>query len=91
SEQIYDIGASSGVFALIACLLVCHLRFPKQFRPAWYRPDVLIVLVYSVFANTSISAFLVHTFGFAAGTLISFVMVSFGRTAPHAPANDWPQ
>ncbi|MCC8161818.1 MAG: rhomboid family intramembrane serine protease [Lachnospiraceae bacterium] len=90
SEQLYDIGASSGIFALIACLLVCHLRFPKRFHPAWYRPDVIIVLIYFVFANTSVSAFLVHTFGFAAGILISFVMVSTGQIAPHAPANDCP-
>ncbi|MCD8145974.1 MAG: rhomboid family intramembrane serine protease [Clostridiales bacterium] len=78
SEQIYDIGASSGIFALIACLLVCYLRFQKQFLLSWYRPDVIIVLVYFVFANTSISAFLVHTFGFVAGILIGFVMVSTG-------------
>ncbi|MCD7843979.1 MAG: rhomboid family intramembrane serine protease [Clostridiales bacterium] len=78
TEQIYDIGASSGVFTLIACLLVCFLRFPNQFRMAWYRLDVMIVVVYFIFANTSISAFLVHTFGFAAGILIGFIMVSVG-------------
>ncbi|MCD8197359.1 MAG: rhomboid family intramembrane serine protease [Lachnospiraceae bacterium] len=91
SEQIYDIGASSGIFALIACLLVCHLRFPKRLHPVCYRSDGIIVLVYFVFANTSVSAFLVHTFGFAAGILISFVMVSIGRIAVHAPADDCPQ
>ncbi|MCD7750288.1 MAG: rhomboid family intramembrane serine protease [Lachnospiraceae bacterium] len=79
SEQIYDIGASSGVFALIACLIVCTLRFPDQFRFKWYRPDVVIVAVYFVFANSSVTAFLVHTFGFAAGILISFVMVQTGQ------------
>lgn len=78
TEQIYDIGASSGIFALIACLLVYFLRFPKQFRVAWYRLDVIIVVVYFIFANTSTSAFLVHTFGFTAGILIGFIMVSAG-------------
>lgn len=78
AEQIYDIGASSGIFALIACLLVCFLRFPKQFRMVWYRLDVMIMVAYFIFANTSISAFLVHTFGFTTGILISFVMVSTG-------------
>lgn len=79
SEKLYDIGASSGIFALIACLLVCSLRFQWQSSLVWYRPDVIIVVVYFVFANTSISAFLVHTFGFAAGVLLSFVMVSAGK------------
>ncbi len=76
SDQIYDIGASSGIFALIACLVVCILRFPEQFHVILYRPDVIIVIIYFVFANTSITAFLVHTFGFAFGIIISFVMIS---------------
>ncbi|MCD8020842.1 MAG: rhomboid family intramembrane serine protease [Clostridiales bacterium] len=78
SEQIYGIGASSGIFALIACLIVCYLRFPKQFHLVWYRPDVIILLIYFVFANSSVSSFLVHAFGFAAGVLISFIMVVTG-------------
>ncbi|MCD8013212.1 MAG: rhomboid family intramembrane serine protease [Lachnospiraceae bacterium] len=79
SDLIYDIGASSGIFALIACLTVCILRFPKQFHFIWYRPDVIITIVYFLFANTSVSAFLVHSFGFAAGIIISFILVMTGR------------
>ncbi len=79
STPVYDIGASSGVFSLIACLLVCALRFPESCRFKWYRPDLIIVLVYFVFANSSITAFLVHAFGFIAGILISFVMVQAGK------------
>ncbi len=79
SESIYDIGASSGIFALIACLMVCVLRYPEDFRFKWYRLEVLILVVYFVFANSSVSAFLVHAFGFAAGTVISFVMVLAGK------------
>ncbi|MCD7813140.1 MAG: rhomboid family intramembrane serine protease [Lachnospiraceae bacterium] len=79
SDSIYDIGASSGIFALIACLIVCILRFPKQFHFIWYRPDVIITIVYFIFANTSVSAFLVHSFGFAAGILISFILVMTDR------------
>ncbi|MCD8108682.1 MAG: rhomboid family intramembrane serine protease [Clostridiales bacterium] len=75
SDRIYDIGASSGVFALIACLIVCCLRFQGQFRFIWYRPDLIIVCVYFIFANTSVSAFLVHIFGFSFGILISFILV----------------
>ncbi len=75
SDQIYDIGASSGVFALIACLIVCCLRFPEQLHIKWYRPDVVIIAVYFIFANTSITAFLVHAFGFVFGILLSFVLV----------------
>ncbi len=78
SDQIYDIGASSGIFALLACLLVCLLRFPEQFHFKWYRPDVVIAVMYFVFANSSSSSFLVHTFGFAAGILISFFMILAG-------------
>lgn len=79
SDLIYDIGASSGIFALIACLIVCILRFPKHFHFIWYRPDVIITIVYFIFANTSVSAFLVHSFGFAAGIIISFILVVAGR------------
>ncbi|MCD7863805.1 MAG: rhomboid family intramembrane serine protease [Lachnospiraceae bacterium] len=78
SDQIYDIGASSGIFALLACLLVCLLRFPEQFHFKWYRPDVVIAVMYFVFANSSSSSFLVHTFGFAAGILLSFFMILAG-------------
>ncbi len=76
SERIYDIGASSGIFALIACLIVCCLRFPGQLHVKWYRLDLIIVAVYFIFANTSITAFLVHTFGFVFGIITSFVMIS---------------
>ncbi len=86
SEQIYDIGASSGVFALIACLIVCTLRFPDSFRFKWYRPDVIIVTVYFMFANSSTTAFLVHTFGFAAGILLAYVMVLTGVIKVSSPS-----
>ncbi len=79
SDLVYDIGASSGIFALIACLIVCSLRFPERFRLTWRRPDALIVGGYFVLANSSVSAFLVHTFGFAAGILLGLVMVWTGQ------------
>ncbi|MCC8149897.1 MAG: rhomboid family intramembrane serine protease [Lachnospiraceae bacterium] len=75
SERMYDIGASSGIFALIACLIVCKLRFPEEFRFVWHRPDVIIIGIYFIFANTSITAFLVHAFGFVFGILVSFILV----------------
>ncbi|MCD8118399.1 MAG: rhomboid family intramembrane serine protease [Lachnospiraceae bacterium] len=78
SEPVYDIGASSGIFALLACLLICYVRFQKQFQLPWYRPEVVVVLVYFVFANSSVSSFLVHVFGFCAGILAGTVMVSAG-------------
>lgn len=86
SDQIYDIGASSGIFALIACLIVCTLRFPDAFRFKWYRPDIVIILVYFLFANSSATAFLVHTFGFTAGILLSFVMIQTGAIKALKPA-----
>lgn len=79
SDRIYDIGASSGIFALIACLIVCKLRFQEKFHFVWYRLDVIIVCIYFIFANTSITAFLVHTFGFVFGILVSFILVLNGR------------
>ncbi len=79
SDRIYDIGASSGVFALIACLIVCCLRFQGQFHFTWHRPDLFIVFIYFIFANTSITAFLVHVFGFSFGVVISFSAVLASR------------
>ncbi|MCD8218358.1 MAG: rhomboid family intramembrane serine protease [Clostridiales bacterium] len=79
SERIYDIGASSGIFALIACLIVCRLRFPEKFHFVWYRFDVIIVCIYFIFVNTTITAFLVHAFGFVFGILLSFILVLTGR------------
>lgn len=79
SDPVYEIGASGGIFALLACLVICCLRFPQNFNIRWYRPDVLILPVYFIFANSSITAFLVHSFGFVAGILLGFILVAAGR------------
>ena len=79
SDPVYEIGASGGIFALLACLVVCCLRFPQNFNIRWYRPDVLILPVYFIFANSSITAFLVHSFGFVAGILLGFILMAAGR------------
>ncbi|MCC8029827.1 MAG: rhomboid family intramembrane serine protease [Lachnospiraceae bacterium] len=78
TDPAYEIGASGGIFALLACLAACCLRFPECFRLRWYRPDVLILPVYFVFANSSVTAFLVHMFGFAAGIILGFILVLAG-------------
>lgn len=78
ADSFYEVGASGGIFALIACLVVCCLRFSECFCMKWYRPDVIIVMIYFVLANSSITAFLVHMFGFVAGIILCFIMVLVG-------------
>lgn len=72
---IYDGGSSGGIFALMGCFMVCYLRFPKGFHLKWFRPDVIVSLLYFILVNDNVSSFLTHTFGFAFGTVITFVMV----------------
>lgn len=46
-----------------------------MFNLKWFRLDLLIVLIYFVFANDNQSSFLTHIFGFTAGIVITTVMV----------------
>lgn len=78
----YGGGASGCIFALIACLGVCYLRFPEEFKMKWYRFDVLAVIVYFVIANDNWSSFLTHSLGFVSGTVISFLLVVFRVIRP---------
>lgn len=71
----YGGGSSGGIFALIAAFIVCYLRFPNAFKLKWFRPDLLIVLIYFIFANDDQSSFLTHSFGFIAGFLLTTVMI----------------
>jgi len=73
----YGGGSSGGIFALIAAFIVCFLRFPKKFQLKWFRPDLLIVIAYFIFANDDQGSFLTHTFGFTAGILLTTIMVLF--------------
>ena len=77
AEPSYGGGASGGIFALIATLVVCYLRFPEQFKDKWYRVDVLITIIYFVIANDNWSSVLTHIFGFSYGIVLSFVFVVF--------------
>lgn len=76
-EQIYGGGSSGGIFALIAAFLVCYLRFPDSFKLNRLRLDLLAVILYFIFANDNQGSFLTHTFGFAAGILLTTIMVLF--------------
>lgn len=73
----YGAGSSGGIFALIAALMICFLRYPNDFSGKWYRPDTIIVILFFVFANDNIGSFMTHLFGFAIGIIISFLMVQF--------------
>lgn len=73
----YGAGSSGGIFALIAALMICFLRYPNDFPGKWYRPDTIIVILFFVFANDDIGSFMTHLFGFAIGIVISFLMVQF--------------
>lgn len=75
AEPSYGGGASGGIFALIAALVVCYLRYPEQFKFQWYRADVLITIIYFMIANDSWSSVLTHMFGFSYGIILSFIFV----------------
>lgn len=77
AEPSYGGGASGGIFALIATLVVCYLRFPEQFKYKWYRVDVLVTIIYFIIANDNWSSVLTHIFGFSYGIVLSFVFVVF--------------
>ena len=77
AEPSYGGGASGGIFALIATLVVCYLRFPEQFKCNWYRVDVLVTILYFIIANDNWSSVLTHIFGFSYGIILSFIFVVF--------------
>ena len=78
SEPVFGGGSSGGIFALIAALIVCYLRFPQHFHIKWYRWDVIAVVVFFIFANDNMGSFLTHAFGFIAGVIVCFIMVLSG-------------
>lgn len=59
----------------MAAFLVCYLRFPDIFNLKKFRIDLIVVLIYFVFANDKPSSFLTHVFGFTAGIVITTLMV----------------
>lgn len=73
----YGAGSSGGIFALIAALMVCSLRYPNAFSQKWYRLDTIIVALFFVFANDNIGSFMTHLFGFTIGIITCFLMVQF--------------
>ena len=75
SVVVYGAGSSGGIFALIATLMVCYLRFPAAFPSKWYRLDVIIVVAFFFLANDNIGSFLTHIFGFSIGITVAFIMV----------------
>lgn len=83
AEPSYGGGASGGIFALIAALVVCYLRFPEQFKCKWYRVDVLITIIYFIVANDNWSSVLTHIFGFSYGIVFSFIFVVFNLIKIH--------
>ena len=78
SEPVFGGGSSGGIFALIAAMIVCYLRFPDSFHLKWARMDVIIVVLFFIFSNDNMGSFLTHTFGFISGIIVSFVMVLTG-------------
>ena len=74
-EANYGGGSSGGIYALIAALLVCWLRFGQETKIKWYRPDLIFTILFFVFANDNESSFLTHVFGFTAGIIIGTVMI----------------
>lgn len=44
----------------------------------WYRPDLIVTVLFFILANDNESSFLTHSFGFIAGIVIGTVMVITG-------------
>ena len=78
SEPVFGGGSSGGIFALIAAMVVCYLRFPGSFDLKLTRIDVILVIAFFIFANDNMGSFLTHAFGFIAGIVVSFIMVLIG-------------
>ena len=74
-EASYGGGSSGGIYALIAVFLVCWLRFGQDKKIKWYRPDLIVTILFFIFANDNECSFLTHVFGFTAGIIIGTVMV----------------
>ena len=74
-EANYGGGSSGGIYALIAAFLVCWLRFGQEKKMKWYRPDLIVTVLFFILANDNESSFLTHSFGFIAGIVIGTVMV----------------
>ena len=74
-EANYGGGSSGGIYALIAAFLVCWLRFGQEKKIKWYRPDLIVTVLFFILANDNESSFLTHSFGFIAGIVIGTVMV----------------
>lgn len=81
----YGGGSSGGIFALIAAFIVCWLRFPAAFKLKRFRPDLLVVVLFFVFANNSHFSFLTHVFGFTAGIILTTAMVAFNVVKERSP------
>ncbi|MBO6113630.1 MAG: rhomboid family intramembrane serine protease [Lachnospiraceae bacterium] len=75
----YGGGSSGGIYALIAVFLVCWLRFGQENKIKWYRPDLIVTVLFFIFANDNESSFLTHVFGFTAGIIIGTVMIMTGK------------
>lgn len=84
-EASYGGGSSGGIFALIAAFIVCWLRFPDAFKLKWFRPDLLVVVLFFVFANNSHFSFLTHVFGFTAGIILTTLLVAFNVVKERPP------
>ncbi|MBO4887186.1 MAG: rhomboid family intramembrane serine protease [Firmicutes bacterium] len=77
-EAHYGGGSSGGIYALIAAFIVCWLRFGQEKKIKWYRPDLIVTVLFFILANDNESSFLTHSFGFTAGIIIGTVMVISG-------------
>ena len=90
SEANYGGGSSGGIFGLMAVFLVCLLRFGGEKKIKWYRPDLIITVMFFIFANDNVDSFVTHVFGFTAGILLGTVMVLVGCLGSKRQLRDLP-
>lgn len=50
----------------------------EYFALTLHKLDIIIVIAFFIFANDNMGSFMTHIFGFVAGIIVSFIMVSAG-------------
>lgn len=69
-------GASVGIYAMLAVLLILWLRHPSAFPYRWYHPAFIYILIYFVAANLyrgNHRTMIIHAIGFFVGLLIGLL------------------
>jgi len=76
SSYTHGTGASPGIYALIACILILHVHHKEFLGLDFGSYAVNYVLYYAILGNfIGIGGLIVHVLGFGFGTIIAFVLL----------------